>query len=118
MEFNVSELEREPIDFDLELGPGAVGFGQEAEQVGTLATSGLAEVLHEHRGPKDIVADIRLRGRFAGTFQVPCARCVEPVEIPLSAEFDLIFRPAEADSEAPRSEEHTSELQSLRHLVC
>ena len=101
MEFNVSELEREPIDFDLELGPGAVGFGQEAEQVGTLATSGLAEVLHEHRGPKDIVADIRLRGRFAGTFQVPCARCVEPVEIPLSAEFDLIFRPAEADSEAP-----------------
>src|ERR1035441_309916 len=101
MEFNVSELEREPIDFDLELGPGAVGFGQEAEQVGTLATSGLAEVLHEHRGPKDIVADIRLRGRFAGTFQVPCARCVEPVEIPLSAEFDLIFRPAEDDSEAP-----------------
>ena len=51
MEFNVSELEREPIDFDLELGPGAVGFGQEAEQVGNLATSGLAEVLHEHRHP-------------------------------------------------------------------
>jgi uncharacterized protein len=101
MEFKVSELEREAIDFDLELGPGAVGFGQEAEQVGNLATSGLAEVLHEHRGPKDIVADIRLRGRFASTFQVPCARCVEPVEIPLKAEFDLIFRPAEADSEAP-----------------
>ncbi len=50
--------------------------------------------MHEHRGPKDIVADIRLRGSFAGKFQVPCARCVEPVEIPLAAEFDLIFRPA------------------------
>ncbi len=100
MEFKVSELEREPIDFDLELAPGAVDLGEEATQVGVLATSGQAEVLHEHRGPKDIVADIRLRGRFAGKFEVPCARCVEPVEIPLAAEFDLIFRPAAADAEA------------------
>ena len=58
-------------------------------------------MLHEHRGPKDIVADIRLKGSFAGKLQVPCARCVEPVEIPLAADFDLIFRPAAADSEAP-----------------
>ena len=99
MEFKVVELEREPIDFDLELAPGAVDLGEEAEQVGMLATAGRAEVLHEHRGPKDIVADIRLKGNFAGKFQVPCARCVEPVEIPLTAEFDLIFRPAQADSE-------------------
>ena len=67
MEFKVSELEREPIEFDLELAPGAVDFGEEAEQMGNLATSGRAEVLHEHRGPKDIVADIRLRGDFAGS---------------------------------------------------
>jgi uncharacterized protein len=100
MEFKVSELEREPIDFDLELPSGAVDLGGEAEQVGPLATSGRAEVLHEHRGPKDIVADIRLKGSFSGNFQVPCARCVEPVEIPLKAEFDLIFRPAQADSDA------------------
>src|ERR1700678_251620 len=99
MEFKVSELEREPIDFDLELAPGAVDLGDEAEQVGPLATAGRAEGLHEHRGPKDIVADIRLKGGFSGKFQVPCARCVEPVEIPLGAEFDLIFRPARADSE-------------------
>ena len=101
MEFKVSELEREPIDFDLELAPGTIDFGEEAEQAGNLAASGRGEVLHEHRGPKDIVADIRLRGQFGGKFQVPCARCVEPVEIPLDAEFDLIFRPAEADAEAP-----------------
>ena len=100
MEFKVSELEREPIDFDVKLAPGTVDFGEEAEQAGQLAAAGRAEVLHEHRGPRDIVADIRLRGSFAGRFQVPCARCVEPVEIPLGAEFDLIFRPAAADSEA------------------
>ena len=100
MEFKISELEREPIDFDLELAPGAVDFTQEAEQHGPLAASGHAEVLHEHRGPRDIVADIRLKGSFSGNFQVPCARCVEPVEIPLAADFDLIFRPVSADSEA------------------
>jgi len=101
MEFKVSELEREPIEYDLELGPGAVDLGAEATQVGQLATAGRAEVLHEHRGPKDIVADIRLRGKFEGKFEIPCARCVEAVDVPLGAEFDLIFRPAEADSEAP-----------------
>jgi uncharacterized protein len=101
MEFKVSELEREPIEFDLELAPGTVDFGEEAEQKGLLAAAGQAEVLHEHRGPRDIVADIRLKGRFEGKFEVPCARCVEPVEISLSAEFDLIFRPAGADAEAP-----------------
>ncbi len=99
MEFKVGELEREPIEFDLALPPGQVDLGDEAKQMGNLATSGLAEVLHEHRGPKDIVADIRLRGKFAGKFEVPCARCVEPVEIPIESDFDLIFRPAVADSE-------------------
>jgi uncharacterized protein len=100
MEFKVSELEKEPVDFDLELAPGAVDLGEEAAQQGPMAASGHAEVLHEHRGSKDIVADIRLKGRFAGRFQVPCARCIEPVEIPLTADYDLIYRPAAADAEA------------------
>jgi uncharacterized protein len=101
MDFIVRELEREPVEFDLELAPGAIDLGEEAEQDGALATSGLVEVIHEHRGPHDVVADIRLRGRFQGHFRIPCARCVEPVNVPLSAEFDLIFRPIGADSEAP-----------------
>ena len=100
MEFKVIDLEREPIVFDLETAPGAIDYGQEAEQAGPLASSGRAELLHEHRGPRNIVADIRLKGRFGGRFQVPCARCIEPVEIPLTADFDLIFRPAGADSES------------------
>jgi len=97
MEFKVSELEKEPIEFDLAMPAGRIDFGEEAEQEGNLQTSGLAEVIHEHRGPRDIVADIRLRGKFAGKFKAPCARCVEPVDLPLSGEFDLIFRPIGAD---------------------
>ncbi|HUV70531.1 MAG TPA: DUF177 domain-containing protein [Terracidiphilus sp.] len=116
MEFKVSELEREPIDFDLELAPEAVDLGEEAKQVGLLATSGQAEVLHEHRGPRDIVADIRLKGRFAGRFEVPCARCVEPVEIPLEAEFDLIFRPTAADGE-PAERSITAEETEIGYYL-
>ncbi len=101
MDFKVSELEKEPIEFDLELAPGLVDFGEEAAQQGLLVASGRAEVLHEHRGPKNIVADIRIVGRFAGDFQVPCARCIEPVEISLAADFDLIFRPVNADADDP-----------------
>jgi len=101
MEFIVSDLEREPVDFDLELAPGSIDFGEQAEQDGPLATSGRAEVIHEHRGPKEIIPDIRLRGKFAGRMRVCCARCVEPVEAPLAADFDLIFRPAGADSDPP-----------------
>ena len=101
MEFKILELEREPAEFDLNLAPGVIKYGEEAEQIGPLATSGRAEALHEHRGPKDIVADIRLRGRYAGQFQIPCARCLDPVEIPVSAEFDLVFRPISADEDAP-----------------
>jgi uncharacterized protein len=100
MDFKVSELEREAIDYDLELAPGAIDFGEEATQEGNLTAAGLAEVLHEDRGPKDIVADIRLRGTLAGRFKVPCARCVEPVEIPITTDYDLIFRPVGADSDS------------------
>jgi len=98
MDFKVSELEREPVEFDLELPPGAVDFGGEAEQVGALAASGRAEVIHEHRGPRETVSDIRLKGRYKTLLSVPCARCVEPVGIPLENEFDLVFRPIGADA--------------------
>lgn len=100
MEFKVVELEKEAAEFDVAVAPGTVDFGGEAAQEGPLATAGRAEVNHEHRGPREIVADIRLRGRFKGNFKVPCARCVEPVQVPLEAEFDLIFRPLGADAGA------------------
>ncbi len=111
MEFRVFDLEREPIEFDLKLPRGAIDFGDEATQIGDVATSGSAEVIHEHRGPKDIVADIRLRGRFAGNFEIPCARCIEPVEIPLAADFDLIFRPLGADADVPERSITASETE-------
>jgi uncharacterized protein len=108
MEFKVIELEKEPVEFDLQVQPGSIDYGDEATQSGPLATSGRAEVLHEHRGPKEIVSDIRLKGHFSGSFEVPCARCVEPVSISLQGDFDLIFRPVGADS-GPQERSITAE---------
>jgi uncharacterized protein len=98
MQFLVSDLEREAVHYSVALPPEAVGYGHEAEQLGNLAAEGRAEVLHEHRGPKEIVADIRLKGNFSGRFQIPCARCVEPVELDLAGDYDLLFRPSGIDA--------------------
>jgi len=43
---------------------------EEAEQVGNLATAAMWKCSRAPR-PKDIVADIRLKGSFSGKFQVP-----------------------------------------------
>jgi uncharacterized protein len=98
MFLSIQDLEREPIEFDESLSPGRIAYGPEAIQTGPLAVAGRAEVLHEHRGPREIIADIRIRGHYAGRFEVPCARCVEPVAHALAGDFDLIFRPTGADA--------------------
>jgi len=67
MEFKVSELEQEPIEFDLEVAPGAVDFGQDAEQDGPLTAAGRAEVIHEHRGPRRLWPISGSGGTFQGS---------------------------------------------------
>lgn len=99
MEFKVQDLELDPEDFTLELAAGSLDCGEEAEQKAPLKVDGRAEVIHEHRGPDEIVADIRLKAKYKGVFEAPCARCLEPVELPVEGEFDLIFRPASVDAE-------------------
>jgi uncharacterized protein len=92
------DLEREPFSFDIAIPPAAIDYGSEATQIGPLAVRGQAELLREHRGPKEIVADIRARAHWSGTFEAPCARCLEPVRHTLGGDFDLLFRPLGADA--------------------
>lgn len=103
MLITVTDLEREPVRFDLSLPSGAIDYGEEATQTGPLAVQGLAELLPEHRGHKEIIPDIRARAHWAGAFEVPCARCLDPVRHSLSGDFDLVFRPLGADVPSPGS---------------
>jgi len=92
------DLEREPVSFDLSFAPGAIDYGEQATQTSQLLVQGQAELLREHRGPKEVVADIRIRAKWSGSFEIPCARCLEPVRQDLNGDFDLLFRPLGIDA--------------------
>ena len=94
------ELEKEPIDLDQTFPPEAIEYAPDLRQTGPLSLKGRADLLEEHRGPRDVVQDIRLRATYSGMFELQCARCLDPVAEQIGGEFDLIFRPHAADAES------------------
>ncbi len=94
------ELQKEPLEFREEIAEGAIEYAPDTRQVGLLPVAGKADLIVEHRGPDEEVEDIRVRASYEGAFEVLCARCVEPVAVPLAGSFDLLFRPEGADAEA------------------
>ncbi len=86
--------------FREEIASGAIDYAADTRQIGMLPVTGKADLIVEHRGPQEEVEDIRVRAEFKGEFEVLCARCVEPVAVPLEGDFDLLFRPETADAEA------------------
>jgi uncharacterized protein len=94
-----AQLVEEPLQLDESVPAGAIDYAPDIMQIGPLNLKGQAELIVEHRGPKDFVDDIRLRASFSGEFEQLCARCLEPVREPLSGSFDLIFRPGGVDNE-------------------
>jgi uncharacterized protein len=98
MLITVLDLEREPLAFNVTLPPGSIDYSAELTQVSPLAVEGRADLIEEHRGPREIVQDIRLKATYSGSFEVACARCLEPVQRTLSGQFDLLFRPLGVDA--------------------
>lgn len=111
MLFTVLDLQREPILFDREFEPGGIDYGSEIQQIAPLAVQGRADLIVEHRGPNDTVDDIRVQSSYQGRFQVPCARCLDPVEHKLAGQFDLLFRPLGADRGASEQSITPSETE-------
>jgi uncharacterized protein len=94
------QLEKEPLVFNESIPPGALEYAPDITQIGPLPVTGRADLIVEHRGHHEEVADIRIRAAYKGDFELLCARCVEPVNTPLTGNFDLIFRPQDADADA------------------
>jgi len=116
MLITVLDLEKEPVRFNLAFEPGAIDYGGEASQKGPLAVEGQAELIEERRigearGSLRVVEDIRLRGGYEGAFEIPCARCLEPVKHDLKGDFDLLFRPLGVDSDASERAISTPETE-------
>lgn len=100
MLIRVRELELQQLEFDENYQPGAIEFGQEFRQLGPLHSQGRAEVVVEHRGHHQDVADIRLVGKVEAHLEFSCARCLEPVGHEVNRDFDLIYRPLGVDRRA------------------
>ena len=94
------DLQKDPLIFREEIAPDTIDYAADTRQIGILPVEGKADLIVEHRGPQEEVEDIRVRASYKGDFEVLCARCVDPVEVPLAGEFDLLFRPENADAEA------------------
>lgn len=100
MFISLLDLEREPLEFDQSVAGGTIDYGSAIRQLGPMPVRGRADLIEEHRGPHEVVEDIRLRARYEGHFTINCARCLEPVTQTLEDGFDLIFRPLGADAGA------------------
>ena len=80
-------------------------------QIDGMPVSGRADLLTEHRGGHNVIEDIRLRAGYQGDFEMPCARCLDPVAQRLEEHFALLFRPIGVDAAAP---EHAIEPPHAR----
>jgi len=112
----VLDLEKEPVRFDVAIQPGAIDFGADVRQNGPLAVTGQADLIEERRmgearGSLRTVEDIRLRGNYQGEFEIPCARCLDPVAHALKGDFDLLFRPLGADADSSERSITTPETE-------
>ncbi|HEY4358677.1 MAG TPA: DUF177 domain-containing protein [Acidobacteriaceae bacterium] len=94
-----AQLADEPLLLNESIPAGSIDYAPDIQQIGPLSLEGRAELIVEHRGPREFVDDIRLRARFAGKFEMLCARCLDPVQQELAGDFDLIFRPTGVDAE-------------------
>jgi uncharacterized protein len=95
-----SQLVDEPLKLDESIAEGTIEYAPDIRQRSPLKITGKAELLLEHRGPREIVHDIRLRAHIHGRFEQLCARCLDHVPQTVDTDMDLIFRPSVADGEA------------------
>lgn len=98
MFIEIKELELHPIDFKESLAPGVLDLGTEVVQTKALSASGRAQLVEEHHGKREKIQDIRLAGDLTTSLQLPCGRCLEPVNENVAHHFDLLYRPQGSDS--------------------
>jgi len=98
MFIKIKDLELRKIVFDESFAPGVIELGQDIGQKEPVKATGEAELITEYRGGRNVVEDIRVRGKFSTRLWTPCARCLEPVEHAVAESFDALYRPQGVDA--------------------
>jgi uncharacterized protein len=99
----LAELERHRIIASESYAPGSLDFqGAEFRQAAPVKLNATAELLG---------AEIRIRGQLSSRLESSCDRCLAAVEIPISCDFDLFYRPAQTIAKEEEIEIPTDELE-------
>jgi len=88
MFLSVKEMEVKKVRFDETFLPGQIDFtGEYLAQGSPLRATGSAELVDESEG------QIRVTGKYSVVMESECDRCLSGARFPLSAAFDLFYRP-------------------------
>ena len=94
MFMNVRDMELRPLRISKELPVGEIDFFEpKLRQTSPLKVEGQAEL-------RQVLDEIRLKGRYTVEFEIDCDRCLEPYRFPIAADFDLVYMPVSADAPA------------------
>jgi len=99
----LAELELHRVIASESYAPGSLDFhGAEYRQAAPLQLNATAELLAE---------EIRIRGHLATRLETSCDRCLGAVEIPLSCDFDLYYRPMQTIAKEEEIEIPADEME-------
>jgi len=84
MRIDIKELEEGPITLSGEVPLRDLNFDPAEIHISDPIGVTLTAEKHAQR--------IRVRGRFAVDVEVPCARCLDPVRVPLVSDFDQFYQ--------------------------
>jgi len=103
MRITLAELELRRITASESYAPGSLDFhGAEFRQTVPLKLNVTAELLGE---------EIRIRGHLATSLESSCDRCLRAVEIPVSSNFDLFYRPMQTIAKEEEIEIPPAEME-------
>ena len=93
MLLSIKEMEVRKVPFAETWQPGEFDFSDSGmRQVAPLRTEGVAELL-PHTG-----GEVRVKGKVETNLETECDRCLATTTYPVSADFDLFYKPAEVVS--------------------
>ena len=97
----LEQLEEHPVHFDEVFAPGRIEYVEEISQVAPLKVRGTASLIDR---------EIQVTGKLETELELICARCLEPLVLPVKRTFSLFYQPladapAEDEQQVPRGEE-------------
>jgi uncharacterized protein len=99
----LAELELHRVTITESYGPGSLDLtGTDFRQTAPVQFNGTAELLGE---------EVRIKGHLTTRLETICDRCLVKVEIPISHDFDLFYRPEQTIAKEEEIEVPTGEME-------